>query len=116
MNEEVADERHGAMATTNFAAGCARYRALCGEYWATDREETYPSEFVRVVLTQAGWLGAMIPEAYGGAGLGLPEASVIFKEINRSGGAAGACHAQMYMMGTLLRHGSEEQRQRWLRR
>ena len=93
-------------------------RALCerfgGEYWRrTDREEAYPSEFVNA-LTQAGWLGAMIPEAYGGAGLGLPEASVILEEINRSGGAAGACHAQMYIMGTLLRHGSEEQRQRWL--
>jgi acyl-CoA dehydrogenase len=93
-------------------------RALCGtfspEYWRRlDAERAYPEEFVRA-LTQAGWLAALIPEAYGGSGLGLTEASVILEEVNRSGGNSGACHAQMYIMGTLLRHGSAEQKQRYL--
>jgi acyl-CoA dehydrogenase len=93
-------------------------RALCGtfspEYWRKlDEERAYPEEFVRA-LTQAGWLSALIPEAYGGSGLGITEASVILEEINRSGGNSGACHAQMYIMGTLLRHGSQEQKQRYL--
>ena len=73
----------------------------------------YPDEFVDA-LTEAGWLAALIPRAYGGSGLGLAEASVIMEEINRSGGNAGACHGQMYIMGTLLRHGSEEQKRRYL--
>jgi acyl-CoA dehydrogenase len=96
----------------------AAVRALCGdfsaEYWRKlDAERAYPEEFVRA-LTQAGWLSALIPEAYGGSGLGITEASVILEEVNRSGGNSGACHAQMYIMGTLLRHGSPEQKQRYL--
>jgi len=93
-------------------------RSLCAkfshEYWQDlDRERAYPEEFVRE-LTDAGYLSALIPEEYGGAGLGVREACVILEEINRSGGNAAACHAQMYTMGTLLRHGSEEQKRRWL--
>jgi len=78
-----------------------------------DAERGYPEAFVKA-LTDAGWLAAMIPQEYGGAGLGLGEASVIMEEINRSGGNAGACHGQMYNMGTLLRHGSEAQKKAWL--
>ena len=90
---------------------CARYD---GEYWRKlDRERAYPEAFVRE-LTEAGYLGVLIPEAYGGAGLGMREAAVILEEINRSGANGAACHAQMYTMGTLLRHGSEEQKSRWL--
>ena len=90
---------------------CARFP---GEYWRdVDRREAYPEEFV-AALTQGGWLAALIPAEYGGAGLGLPEAAVILEEVNRSGANAGACHAQMYVMGTVLRHGSEEQKQRYL--
>jgi acyl-CoA dehydrogenase len=93
-------------------------RALCvgfpPEYHRRiDAERGYPEAFVDA-LTQAGWLAALIPQEYGGSGLGLAEASVIMEEINRSGGNAGACHGQMYNMGTLLRHGSAEQKQRWL--
>jgi acyl-CoA dehydrogenase len=89
-------------------------RALCagfpGEYWRNlDRDRAYPTEFVNA-LTEAGFLAALIPEEYGGSGLGIAEASIILEEINRSGGNAGACHAQMYTMGTLLRHGSEAQK------
>ncbi|ADG05995.1 acyl-CoA dehydrogenase family protein [Kyrpidia tusciae] len=83
-------------------------------YWrALDQERAYPEEFVNA-LTQAGYLAALIPEEYGGAGLGITEASIILEEVNRSGGNAGACHAQMYTMGTLLRHGSEEQKRKYL--
>lgn len=78
-----------------------------------DEERAYPEAFVDA-LTEAGWLAALIPEAYGGSGLGLTEASVIMEEINRSGGNSGACHGQMYNMGTLLRHGSAEQKRRYL--
>jgi acyl-CoA dehydrogenase len=93
-------------------------RALCAgfpdEYFRrVDAERRYPAEFVQA-LTQAGWLAALIPPEYGGSGLGLAEASVILEEINRAGGNAGACHGQMYNMGTLLRHGSAEQKARWL--
>ncbi len=84
------------------------------EYWReVDREGRYPDTFVSA-LTAGGWLGALVPEEYGGAGLGVTEAAVILEEINRQGGNAGACHAQMYTMGTLLRHGSAEQKQRYL--
>jgi acyl-CoA dehydrogenase len=93
-------------------------RALCAHFpdayfRRVDAERGYPVEFVDA-LTQAGWLAALIPQEYGGAGLGLAEASVIMEEINRCGGNAGACHGQMYNMGTLLRHGSAQQKARWL--
>ena len=93
-------------------------RALCEQYTdeyhrRIDAEHAYPEEFVNA-LTEAGWLAAMIPQEFGGSGLGLAEASVIMEEINRSGGNAGACHGQMYNMGTLLRHGSEEQKREYL--
>jgi acyl-CoA dehydrogenase len=78
-----------------------------------DEKRAYPEEFVDA-LTKAGWMAALIPEEYGGSGLGLTEASVIMEEINRAGGNSGACHGQMYNMNTLVRHGSEEQRQRIL--
>ena len=78
-----------------------------------DEARGYPEAFVDA-LTQAGWLAALIPQAYGGSGLGLSEASVIMEEINRCGGNAGACHGQMYNMGTLLRHGSEAQKRQYL--
>ncbi len=92
---------------------CARFP---DEYWRRiDREEAYPQEFVQA-LTEAGWLAALIPAEYGGAGLGISEAAVIMEEINRSGANGGACHAQMYIMGTVLRHGSDEQKQEWLPR
>lgn len=83
-------------------------------YWQTvDRERAYPTEFVQA-LTDAGWLAALIPEVYGGSGLPLSAGAAILEEIHRSGGNAGACHAQMYTMGTLLRHGSDEQKQQYL--
>jgi acyl-CoA dehydrogenase len=95
----------------------AAVRELCagfpGEYWRSLEPDRYPEEFVRA-LTEQGWLGALIPEEYGGGGLGLTAASVILEEINASGGNAAACHAQMYTMGTVLRHGSEEQKRRYL--
>jgi acyl-CoA dehydrogenase len=95
----------------------AAVRELCvrfpGEYWRGLEPDGYPSEFV-TALTEAGWLAALIPEEYGGAGLDLTAASVILEEINASGCNAGACHAQMYTMGTILRHGSDEQKQRYL--
>ncbi|MCS6926074.1 MAG: acyl-CoA/acyl-ACP dehydrogenase [Candidatus Binatia bacterium] len=96
----------------------AEIRKLCSkygdEYWRElDRRRQYPEQFVQE-LTQAGWLAALIPEQYGGSGLSLKEASVILEEINRSGGNSAACHAQMYIMGALLRHGSEEQKRRYL--
>ncbi len=84
------------------------------EYWRKlDREMAYPTEFVDA-LTQAGWLAALIPEEYGGAGLPLGAGAAILEEMQASGGNSGACHAQMYTMGTLLRHGSEEQKQKYL--
>lgn len=93
-------------------------RNLCREfpdaYWrALDREQEYPRAFVDA-LAGAGYLAALIPEEYGGSGLGVTEAGIILEEINRSGGNAGACHAQMYLMGTLLRHASDEQKRRYL--
>src|SRR5712691_1299035 len=96
----------------------AEIRKLCGkygdEYWRKlDREHTYPEQFVQE-LTETGWLAALIPEQYGGSGLSMKEASVILEEINRSGGNSAACHAQMYIMGALLRHGNEDQKRRYL--
>jgi acyl-CoA dehydrogenase len=85
-----------------------------GEYWrALDEKREYPEAFVQE-LTKAGYLGALIPEAYGGGGLGIIDGGLILEEINRSGGNAAACHAQMYIMGTLLRHGSVAQKARYL--
>lgn len=93
-------------------------RAVCSKYPNTywrelDAKLEYPEEFVNEI-TKNGFLAALIPEKYGGSGLGITEASIILEEINRSGGNAGACHAQMYTMGTLLRHGSEEQKAKYL--
>lgn len=93
-------------------------RSVCSEFPAEyhrkiDEDKAYPEEFVEA-LTRNGWMAALIPEEYGGSGLGLTEASIIMEEVNRSGGNAGACHGQMYNMNTLVRHGSEEQRQRYL--
>src|SRR5512146_1899844 len=95
-------------------------RDLCAQFpdeyhREVDERRGYPEEFVDA-LTKAGWLAALIPTEYGGSGLGLAEASVIMEEINRAGGNSGACHGQMYNMGTLLRHGSEEQKQKYLPR
>jgi acyl-CoA dehydrogenase len=95
-------------------------RAVCAGFPAeyhrkVDAERTYPGAFVEA-LTRAGWMAALIPEEYGGSGLGLLEASVIMEEINRAGGNSGACHGQMYNMNTLVRHGSEAQRRRILPR
>ena len=92
--------------------------ALCAEFpdeyhRQHAANETYPVEFIDA-LTKDGWLAAMIPEEYGGSGLGLTEASIVMEEINRSGGNAGHCHGQMYNMGTLLRHGSDKQKQQYL--
>ena len=95
----------------------AGVREICeaypGEYWRGLEPETYPQEFVDA-LTQAGYLAALIPEEYGGGGATLTEASIIMEEIAASGGNPAACHAQMYVMGTILRHGSAEQKQHYL--
>jgi alkylation response protein AidB-like acyl-CoA dehydrogenase len=93
-------------------------RDLCrhfpGEYWRrVDREQVYPAEFV-TAMTEAGHLGVLIPEEFGGSGLGLSVAAAILEEVHASGGNAAALHAQMYTMGTVLRHGSAEQKQQWL--
>ena len=104
-HEEFADIRDGVRAL------CAKFP---GEYWrALDRERAYPTEFV-TALTKAGYLAALIPEEYGGSGLNLAAAAVIMEEIHASGGNGAACHAQMYTMGTILRHGSDAQKERYL--
>lgn len=104
-NDQYQDIRDGVKAV------CAGFS---NEYFRKiDEERGYPEAFVDA-LTQAGWMAALIPEEYGGSGLGLAEASVIMEEINRIGGNSGACHGQMYNMGTLLRHGSEQQKQKYL--
>ena len=95
-------------------------RKLCagfpGEYWrALDRERTYPTAFVKT-LTEAGFLSVLIPEEYGGSGLGLSAATAVLEEIHRSGCNGGACHAQMYTMGTVLKHGSQAQKEAYLPR
>jgi acyl-CoA dehydrogenase len=105
-------------ATDDLAQIRESVRALCakfpGEYWrALDRERGYPTEFV-AALTRAGFLAALIPEQYGGSGLSMTAAAVIMEEIQASGCNGAACHAQMYTMGTLLRHGSAAQKSRWL--
>src|SRR5262244_893539 len=95
-------------------------RALClkfdGSYWRElDRVRGYPTEFVKA-LTDAGWLATLIPEEYGGAGLGISAAAAVLEEVQRAGCNGAACHAQMYIMGTVLRHGSTEQKERYLPR
>ena len=105
-----ADESHGDLRDA--------VRALCGSfdsaYWQkVDEARAYPEAFVEA-LTKAGWMSALIPEEHGGSGLSLTEASVIMEEITRSGGNAGCCHGQMYNMNTLLRHGSEAQKKKYL--
>ncbi len=112
MNQAPRDSRHPEIR--------AAVRALCAGFpdayhREVDAARAYPEAFV-AALTKAGWLAALIPQEYGGAGLGLAEASVIMEEINASGGNAGACHGQMYNMGTLLRHGSPEQKRHYLPR
>ena len=93
------------------ASLCARFP---GEYWRSlDRDSAYPTAFVNE-LTRSGFLASLIPPEYGGSGLGLTQASAILREIHLQGCNAGACHAQMYTMGTLLKHGSQDQKQRWL--
>lgn len=109
MNFELNDIQN--QIRKQIAEFCKRFPT---SYWREkDRRKEYPEEFVNE-LTKAGWLAALIPEKYGGSGLGMLEASVILEEINRSGGIATACHAQMYTMGAILRHGSDEQKQRYL--
>jgi acyl-CoA dehydrogenase len=104
-HEEFADVRDGVRAL------CAKFP---GEYWrALDRDRAYPTEFV-AALTKAGYLAALIPEEYGGSGLNLGAAAAILEEVHASGGNGAACHAQMYTMGTILRHGSEIQKERYL--
>src|SRR5215470_1660163 len=105
-------------ATESHADLRAGVRDLCKSYpdayWRElDTRRAYPDAFVRA-LTEAGYLAALIPEAYGGSGLSIDEAAVIMEEINRSGANAGACHAQMYTMGTLLRHGSDAKKHEYL--
>ena len=103
---------------SDYAAIREEVAKLCqqfpGDYWREkDRARAYPSEFVDA-LSQAGYLAALIPEEYGGAGLPLSAAAAILEEVQRQGCNGGACHAQMYVMGTLLRHGSAEQKRQWL--
>jgi len=108
----------GSAEREDFADIRASVRALCakfpGEYWrALDRDRVYPTEFVKA-LTEAGYLAALIPEEYGGSGLSLGAAAAILEEVQASGCNGAACHAQMYTMGTILRHGSPEQKQMYL--
>src|SRR6201987_5438204 len=112
MNQEQ-EHQHDEHADIRDAVAklCAQFP---GEYWRKlDREMAYPSDFVNA-LTEAGYLSVLIPEEYGGAGLKLSAATAILEEIHRAGCNAGACHAQMYTMGTVLRHGSEAQKAKWL--
>jgi alkylation response protein AidB-like acyl-CoA dehydrogenase len=113
-----AAEHAGAVSSEQIKEIRAAVGALCarfpGEYWrAKDRERAYPTEFVQA-LTAAGYLAALIPEEFGGSGLGLGAAAAILEEVQRSGGNGAACHAQMYIMGTILRHGSPAQKQAYL--
>ncbi len=110
--EPHSDQEHGELREA-IRRLCERFDPA---YWRDhDARRAYPQAFVQA-LTEAGWLAALIPAELGGSGLGLVEASIILEEINRSGGNAGACHAQMYIMGTLLRHGSETQKREYLPR
>jgi alkylation response protein AidB-like acyl-CoA dehydrogenase len=106
MDQELLADIRGAVAQL-----CAKFD---GEYWRRlDRESAYPTEFVKA-LSDAGWLSVLIPEEYGGGGLPLTAAAAVLEEIQRAGSNGGACHAQMYTMGTILRHGSVEQKERYL--
>src|SRR5260221_7800809 len=109
---------HSTAHSADIAAIRDGVKALCarfpGEYWrAKDRERAYPGEFVQA-LTEAGYLACLIPEEYGGSGLGITAAAAILEEIHKSGSNGGACHAQMYIMGTVLRHGSPAQKTQYL--
>ncbi|HET8973424.1 MAG TPA: acyl-CoA dehydrogenase family protein [Pseudolabrys sp.] len=111
MKKRAAEHDEFADIRTSVRALCAKFP---GEYWrGLDRERTYPTEFV-AALTEAGYLAALIPEEYGGSGLNLGAAAAILEEVHASGGNGAACHAQMYTMGTILRHGSDAQKQRYL--
>jgi acyl-CoA dehydrogenase len=117
-SQDSADELMVSLERQDYGELRDAVRRICrdypGEYWRKlDNESGYPTEFVRA-LNEAGFLGALIPEEYGGSGMPLRAAAVILEEINASGCVASAAHAQMYIMGTLLRHGSEEQKRRYL--
>ena len=109
--DPFAESAHVAAIREGVREVCARFP---DSYWRElDARREYPEAFVQA-MTEAGWLGALIPKEYGGLGLGIAEAAVILQEVNRQGGNAGPAHAQMYVMGTLLRHGSDEQKRRYL--
>src|ERR1022692_2627773 len=111
MSKPSADTDEFADIREQVAALCAKFP---GEYWrALDRERAYPTDFV-TALTKAGYLAALIPEEFGGSGLGISAAAAILEEVHASGGNGAACHAQMYTMGTILRHGSAEQKKNYL--
>lgn len=111
---DVASANRTAFHDTLRASVRELYVRFPDRYWRDlERHRAYPEEFVRT-LTEAGYLAALIPEEYAGSGLGITEASIILEEINRSGANSGACHAQMYIMGSLLRHGSDAQKQKYL--
>src|SRR6188472_1388613 len=111
MKKRAAEHDEFADIRTSVRALCAKFP---GEYWRVlDRERAYPTEFV-AALTEAGYLAALIPEEYGGSGLNLGAAAAILEEVHASGGNGAACHAQMYTMGTILRHGSKAQKERYL--
>src|SRR6188472_1344822 len=111
MKKRAAEHDEFADIRTSVRALCAKFP---GEYWRVlDRERAYPTEFV-AALTEAGYLAALIPEEYGGSGLNLGAAAAILEEVHASGGNGAACHAQMYTMGTILRHGSDAQKERYL--
>ena len=111
MDFELSDSQKEIRAAV--ATLCARFG---NQYWhGCDQQNAYPEEFVKT-LSEAGWLSALIPQEYGGAGLGMLEASLILEEINHSGGNAVACHAQMYTMASILKHGSAEQKRRYFPR
>ena len=115
MSQEKHHEQHHEQDYSDIRDAVAKLCAqFPGEYWRKlDRQMAYPTDFVNA-LTEAGYLSVLIPEEYGGAGLKLSAATAILEEIHRSGCNAGACHAQMYTMGTVLRHGSKEQKEKWL--
>src|SRR5579862_7869633 len=111
MSKRAADSQDFADIRDGVRALCAKFP---GEYWrALDRERAYPKEFV-AALTDAGYLAALIPEEYGGSGLNIGAAATILEEVHASGCNGAACHAQMYTMGTILRHGSKAQKERYL--